>query len=220
MTRRYRKDHDLMGFEAENLISVFDNINEEDIFQYIYPDDFTINQIGIRGIYLGNYVRWDPKDQHELMIKLYKYKTYKFSRTVDCYDYVDCFNYMNLHDLIKFYKHGYSKITDHLSREIRFNRVDRNTALRLCRIYENKPIKFKNLFCNWLDIDEKSLNFILNFFRNKKFWNEVDIGKWIFNGLSKNNKTSLYKKKKKNIYFYSNSKLKKNSPYIVFGKGI
>jgi N-acetyl sugar amidotransferase len=220
MTRRYRKDHDLMGFEAENLISVFDNINEEDIFQYIYPDDFTINQVGIRGIYLGNYVRWDPKDQHELMIKLYKYKTYKFSRTVDCYDYVDCFNYMNLHDLIKFYKHGYSKITDHLSREIRFNRIDRNTALRLCRIYENKPIKFKNLFCNWLDIDEKSLNFILNFFRNKKFWNEVDIGKWIFNGLSKNNKTSLYKKKKKNIYFCSNSKLKKNSPYIVFGKGI
>ena len=58
MTRRYRKDHDLMGFEAEDLASVFDNINEEDIFQYIYPDDFTINQIGIRGIYLGNYVRF------------------------------------------------------------------------------------------------------------------------------------------------------------------
>jgi N-acetyl sugar amidotransferase len=220
MTRRYRKDHDLMGFEAEDLASVFDNINEEDIFQYIYPDDFTINQIGIRGIYLGNYVRWDPKAQHELMIKNYKYKTYKFLRTIDCYDYVDCFNYMNLHDLIKIYKHGYSKITDHLSREIRFNRIDRNTALKLCRAYEGKSIKFKNVFCNWLGIDEKSLDFILNFFRNKKFWNEVDVNKWTFNGLSKNNKISFYKKKKNNLHFYSNSKLKNNSSYITFGKGI
>ena len=36
MTRRYRKDHDLMGFEAEDLIIPYNTINEEDIFQYIY----------------------------------------------------------------------------------------------------------------------------------------------------------------------------------------
>ena len=37
MTRRYRKDHDLMGFEADDLLSIFDNLNEEDIWQYRYP---------------------------------------------------------------------------------------------------------------------------------------------------------------------------------------
>ena len=26
-------------------------------------------KIGIRGIYLGNFIRWDPKAQHEKMIK-------------------------------------------------------------------------------------------------------------------------------------------------------
>ena len=39
MTRRYRKDHDLMGFEADDLLSVFDSLSESDIWQYRYPDD-------------------------------------------------------------------------------------------------------------------------------------------------------------------------------------
>ena len=109
MTRRYRKNHDLMGVEAENLIETSDNLKESDIFQYFYPDDYELNKNGTRGIYLGNYIRWDVKKQHELMIKLFKYKTYSFNRTMDCYDFVDSFNYMNLHDKIKLYKHGFSK---------------------------------------------------------------------------------------------------------------
>ena len=101
MTRRYRKDHDLMGYEADDLLSVFDTLSEADIWQYRYPDDHDLNEIGVRGIYLGNYVRWDPKAQHEQMIKKYDYKTSSFHRTFDCYDFVDCFNYMDLHDLLK-----------------------------------------------------------------------------------------------------------------------
>ena len=31
MTRRYRKDHDLMGYEADDLLSIFDNLREEDM---------------------------------------------------------------------------------------------------------------------------------------------------------------------------------------------
>ena len=54
------------------------------------------------------------------MKNLYNYKTCKTNRTIDCYDYIDSFNYMNLHDRIKLYKHGFSKITDQLCREIRF----------------------------------------------------------------------------------------------------
>jgi N-acetyl sugar amidotransferase len=221
MTRRYRKDHDLMGFEAENLLSSFDNLTEGDVFQYLYPEDRAINKIGIRGIYLGNYVLWDQKKQHELMIRKYGYKTYKFSRTIDCYDYVDCFNYMNLHDLIKFYKHGFSKITDHLTREIRFKRIEKKKALKIVKFFENRTPHHIDLFCNWLSIDQKSLWFILDFYRNKKFWKQKDIFKWSFNGWSNNN--FIFDKEKKinkKLFFINNSILKKNSDYIVFGKGI
>ena len=70
MTRRYRQDHDLQGYEADDLLSVFDTLREEDIWQYRYPEDSQLKKVGVRGIYLGNYVRWDPKLQHEEMIKI------------------------------------------------------------------------------------------------------------------------------------------------------
>ena len=50
MTRKYRKEHDLMGLEAEDLISDFDNIKYEDISPYIYPDNIELEQVGVRGI--------------------------------------------------------------------------------------------------------------------------------------------------------------------------
>ena len=125
MSRRYRKDHDLMGFEADDLISIDNTLNEEDLWQYRYPTDYELNQNSIRGIYLSNYIRWDPKSQHEEMIEKYNFQSSSFSRTFDTYDFVDCFNYMDIHDQLKFYKHGYSKVTDHACREIRFKRIDR-----------------------------------------------------------------------------------------------
>ena len=54
MTRRYRKDHDLMGYEADDLLSIDNTLREEDIWQYRYPSDFDLNKIGVRGIYLEN----------------------------------------------------------------------------------------------------------------------------------------------------------------------
>lgn len=162
MTRHYRKNHDLMGYEADDLLSIFDTISEEDIWQYRYPEDSKISEIGVRGIYLGNYVRWDPKAQHEQMVKLYNYMGTRFSRTFDTYDHVDCYNFMDLHDYIKLIKHGFSKVTDHACREIRHGRLTREIAERLVKYHQAQPIKYLNLFLEWLGVDETGLNFILN----------------------------------------------------------
>ncbi len=184
MTRRYRKDHDIMGYEADDLISIFDILKEEDIWQYRYPEDSEINSVGVRGIYLGNFVRWDPKAQHEKMIREFGYQSARFSRTFDTYDHVDCFNFMDLHDQLKLFKHGYSKVCDHASREIRHGRLSRTQAMYLVRKYEQKPTKYSELFCNWLGITPKGLEFIMNQHRNPQFWIETKPGEWVFNGWS------------------------------------
>ena len=101
MTRRYRKDHDLMGFEPKDLIKVTNNLTMDDLHPYEYPSDKIINKIGIRGIYLGNYIRWDPIMQHNSMINKFGYLATKLNRTFDTYNYTDCFNYTNLHDFLK-----------------------------------------------------------------------------------------------------------------------
>jgi len=221
MTKRYRKDHDLMGFDADDLLMIDNNLNEEDIWQYRYPSDFELNETGVRGIYLGNYVRWDPKAQHEEMIKTYDYMTASFNRTFDCYDYLDCYNYMDLHDLLKLYKHGYSKVTDHACREIRFGRLDRIKAKNLVCFYQHKELKYLNLFSEWLGIPIKSLDIILNQFRNKEFWNEYPMGEWNFKKFDEKTSESNDISLKENQKFLSNNflGLDSSNEYIIFGKG-
>jgi N-acetyl sugar amidotransferase len=222
MTRRYRKNHDLMGYEADDLLSIFDILREEDIWQYRYPDDIDIQRIGVRGIYLGNYVRWDPKTQHEQMIATNDYKSAKFSRTFDTYDHVDCYNFMTLHDQLKLYKHGYSKVTDHASREIRHHRLTREQGVALVRNYEQMPFLHVEKFCEWLGLNEQSLKFIMNQHRNKKFWNQLPSEKWQLNKYNEyplnNNVENI---RAMTPHFEENASLDNDaeSKYIVIGKG-
>ena len=221
MTRRYRKDHDLMGYEADDLLSTFDNLKEEDIWQYRYPDDNDLNEVGVRGIYLGNYVRWDPKAQHEKMMDEYGYKTSTFDRTFDCYDYVDCFNYMDLHDLSKLYKHGYSKVTDHASREVRYGRLLRKQGMDLIHKYEQLPVKYDDQFCEWLGITPLGLQFILDQHRDPRYWIQTAPGNWKFNGWSVQQDDTLIIANNLPDIFEANNKLEydRKAKYITYGKG-
>lgn len=220
MTRRYRKDHDLMGKEADDLLSIFDTLNEDDIWQYRYPDDASLAQIGVRGIYLGNYVRWDPKAQHETMMKQYDYQTASFDRTFDCYDHVDCYNYMGLHDLLKYYKHGYSKVTDHACREIRHGRLDRVQAQELVAHFEKKPAAHLEKFQDWLGMDQRGLQFILDQHRNPALFTQISTGQWISINDAFLNK-ALPEAATKDIGFEATASLDYagEDQYITIGKG-
>ena len=218
MTRRYRKDHDLMGFEADDLLSDFDVLSEKDIWQYRYPEDEELNFIGVRGIYLNNYVRWDPKAQHELMIKKYGYETAKFNRTFDCYDFVDCYNYMNLHDVIKYNKTGISKVTDHATREIRHGRLSRENALGLVAYHQKFDPNYIDMFCEWLGINPRGLQYVLDRHKNKNIWEQDQDRNWI---LKKQVNIPPISKLPTNIQFEENSSLARDivDKYITIGKG-
>jgi N-acetyl sugar amidotransferase len=178
MTRKYRKEHDLMGYEAEDLIDNFDDIRKDDINPFIYPDDKEIEGVGIRGIYLNNYIRWDSKAQHEKMIKLYNYETLIQTRTFDTYNDVDCYNYSDIHDYIKFIKHGYGKVTDHACREIRLRRMTREEGIEMILNYTSKPPKNLSLFLEWMGITKNAFHFVIDQHRNKSIWNRNEMWEW------------------------------------------
>lgn len=179
MTRKYRKEHDLMGYEADDLVDDFDGISEEDIVQFRYPDDKELERVGVRGIYLNNYIRWDTKAQHEKMISEFGYKTEKQTRTFDTYNDVDCFNYSDVHDYIKFIKHGYSKVTDHASREIRLRRMTREQGMELVKQYSAIAPQHLSLFLDWLGITENSFHYIIDQHRNPALWERNDNWDWV-----------------------------------------
>jgi N-acetyl sugar amidotransferase len=220
MTRRYRKDHDLMGMEPDDLLSLFDTLNESDVWQYRYPDDDDLQRVGVRGIYLGNYVRWDPKAQHELMIERHGYETSSFARTFDRYDYVDCFNYMNMHDQLKLYKHGYSKVTDHACREIRHGRLDRAQALALVRKHEQIAPQYVELFANWLGADSRGLSFLLDQHRNPKYWRQSTPGQWEYAGWSTlQDEAGTSQRSLPQFVESSSLQRRRETAYVVVGKG-
>ena len=178
MTRKYRKEHDLMGFEAEDLIDEFDGVSEQDIVQYKYPHDKEIERVGVRGIYLNNYIRWDSKAQHEEMIRLYDYETASQTRTFDTYNDIDCWNYSDVHDYIKFIKHGYGKVTDHASREIRLRRMTREKGLDLVKKYAEIPPQNLLFLLEWIGMTENGFNYIIDQHRNKQLWKRNENWEW------------------------------------------
>jgi N-acetyl sugar amidotransferase len=184
MTRRYRKDHDLMGREADDLVTLFDTLSEADVWQYRYPDDAALNAVGVRGIYLGNYVRWDPAQQHQAMVSNKGYRSARFARSFDTYDHTDCWNYLGLHDQLKLCKHGYSKVTDHASREIRHGRLTREQGLALVRHCEQASAPANELFCRWLGMDSSGLAFLCDRWRNPCWWQCSTPDTWRFKGWS------------------------------------
>jgi N-acetyl sugar amidotransferase len=177
MTRKYRKEHDLMGFEAQDLLKESD-LTFNDISQFIYPSDKELEQVGVRGIYLGNFIPWDTKAQHENMIKQYEYETYPQQRTFDTYNHIDCVHYAGLHDYIKYLKHGYGKVTDHACREIRWGRLSKNEAIQLVQQYQDIKPKDLNLFLEWIDMDEETFFSHINKFRNPNVWEKETSGNW------------------------------------------
>ena len=228
MTRKYRKEHDLIGFEAEDLISEFDNISLNDISQYLYPDDIEIAKVGVRGIYLNNYMRWDSKKQHEKMMKIYDYESNIASRTFDLYNYADCFNYTELHDYIKFIKHGYGIVTDNVCREIRLRRMTREQGLDLIKKHQLSKPKNVKLFLDWLGITENGFDFLIDQHRNLDIWERDNNWKWkIRKDYFELNDKDLIEKARLNIveswkdFKKTNNKRKNYSDdkYILLGKG-
>ena len=146
MSRRHRRNHDLFRQEAEALVDDHDFIKPADIHPYRYPHDEEIAAVGVRGIYLGNYIRWDTKAQHESMLDLYDYEAVPQTRTFDTYNDVDCWMHSDLHDYIKWAKWGYGRATDHSVRELRFGRLSREKALVVAQEYEAKPSANADVF--------------------------------------------------------------------------
>lgn len=202
---------------------MFDTLTEGDIWQYRYPDDATLDAVGVRGIYLGNFVRWDPKAQHEAMIVRHHYASARFDRTFDTYDHVDCFNYMDLHDQLKLFKHGYSRVTDHATREIRHGRLTRQQGLFLVRKYEQAAPRYLERFCEWLGIQRESLRFMVDQHRNPEYWHATSPGEWAFRGWSTrqpDTPADLAQPSPIAAFFASASReLDSGDRYITIGKG-
>lgn len=179
MTERCRKEHGLMGLSAEDLIDESAGISRADVQPLVYPYDNELEMVGVRGIYLSNYIRWDAKTQHEKMIDLYGYESAPQQRTFNTYEDVHCFHSAGLHDYLKYLKLGYSKVTDHASREIRLKRMTREEGIALVQRYtEIEPADLPQ-FLDWAEMTKEEFMRCVWDRRDPKIWSKQSDGNWM-----------------------------------------
>jgi N-acetyl sugar amidotransferase len=179
MTERCRKEHGLLGISAEDLIDPDAGVTRRDVQPFVYPYDNELETVGVRGLYLSNYIRWDSKNQHELMIDTYGYESAVQQRTFNSYEDVHCFHSAGLHDYIKFLKYGYSKVTDHATREIRLKRMAREEGIAKVREYsERKPTDLQ-IFLDWVEMTEREFFACVENRRDERIWNHDASGEWV-----------------------------------------
>src|SRR3989338_1590950 len=178
MTKKVRKEHGLRGYDAEKMCDPQQGVTPKVMQAFTYPSDSQLEIAAVRGIYLGNYVRWDAQKQIEKMIELYGFETANQERTFNRYETVHCHHNAGTHDYIKFLKFGYSKVYDHASRDIRLKRMTREEGIEWVRRYEEKIPKDLSVFLQWVGMTEEEFLQYVDHFRDPKAWEKNQKGEW------------------------------------------
>lgn len=155
----------------------------KDLKPYLYPTDDEIKSVGVTGIFLGYFIKWDIFKQLELVKKLgFSEDTELKEGTYDSWENLDV-KYTVFHDYFKFLKYGFGRATDHASIEIRYGRITRDEGLKLVKQYEGKiPIKYFNEFLRDVDIEEEEFYEICDKFTNKDLFKTDKDGNLIKDG--------------------------------------
>ena len=124
-------------------------IEKKDLLAYLYPSDDEIKKIGVTGIFLGHYLKWDMFKQLDIVKKLgFRLNSETKEGTYTNWENLDT-KYTVFHDYFKFLKYGFGRATDQASIEIRYGRISREEGLKLVKQYEGKiPTKYLTEFLN------------------------------------------------------------------------
>jgi N-acetyl sugar amidotransferase len=178
--KRSVHEHDMRGYLADDFIGK-ENLTKSDVSWYTLPDDETYFKNKLKGIFLGNFVKWDPYKQTDLMKQLYNWEEAKepFERTYRKISNLDDMHENGIHDYLKYIKFGYGRCSDHASKDIRLKYMTRDEGVELVKKYDHvKPYKDLNRWLKYTDITEEEFDKHADTFRDSRAWIKKD-DKWI-----------------------------------------
>ena len=144
---------------------------------YIYPSDDEIKRVGVTGIFLGSFLKWNIKNQLEKVRELgFTLHDGPSEGTFTNYENLDN-KIQGIHDYFKWLKFGYGRATDNASVQIRLNWLNREEAMKLVREYEGKlPEKYLNEFLAQWNMSRDEFFKIADKFTNKELFKKDENG--------------------------------------------
>ncbi len=182
---RVRHEHGLRGYEWHDFLGdPFDPISEKDMIWAKYPSDEEILSVGVRGIYIGNFFKWDPNNHVKKMKELYGWKQadQPFERTYRLFSNLDDRYENGVHDLLKFVKFGYGRCSDHVSKDIRAGYLSRQEGINLVRKYDHVVSSDLSHWLDYVSMTEKEFWQVADSFRDPRVW-WIDDGYWVKDNL-------------------------------------
>ena len=180
-SKRTRLEHDMRGFDWFDMVDEEEGIEPRDLLWARYPSDDDIDRVGVRGIYIGNFFKWDPNEHAQKMHDElgFEFSEQPFERTYRRMSNLDDMHENGIHDYMKFVKFGYGRGSDHASKDIRTGYMTREEGVEMVRKYDHvKPRRDLERWLEYVGMTEEEFDEIADSFRDPRVWRKED-GVWV-----------------------------------------
>lgn len=180
-SNRVRHEHGLRGFEWYDLINdPQEPLTEKDMLWAKYPTDEEIVKVGVRGIFIGNFFKWDPNAHTKMVQERYGFKTREqpFERTYRQMSNLDDRYENGIHDLLKYVKFGYGRASDHASKDIRTGYMTREQGIEKVRQHDHVVSSDLWYWLDYVGMSEAEFWKVADGFRDPRVWRRGRNGEW------------------------------------------
>ena len=156
-----------------------EGLTAQELTPYVGPTDEELVQRDIRAVFLGYYFPWDPA-RSLAVARAHGFQARAEGPKTGYYDYADIDDdFISLHHYLKWHKFGFTRLFDHLSLEIRNDRMTREEAIRLVRERgDETPHEDIETFCRFVGMSSAQFFEIIERFRNRSIWS-CEGGRWM-----------------------------------------
>ena len=190
-TAKFRLEHAQRGYDWQDFTDeglerlgkpeLKEGLTAQDLLWARYPSDDEIDEVGVRGIYLANYVEWDANAHAKLVMRLYGWQPARepFERTYRIFSNLDDMHENGIHDYLKFIKLGYGRASDHACKDIRSGLMTREQGIEMVRRYDHvKPRRDLGRWLAYVGMTEEEFDVVCDRFRDPRVWRQED-GYWV-----------------------------------------
>lgn len=190
-TAKFRLEHAMRGFDWSDFTDaglerlgrpeLKEGLTEKDLKWAQYPSDDDLADVGVRGVYTSNYVRWDSNQHVRLVLEEYGWEPARqpFERTYRRFSSLDDMHDVGVHDYLKFVKFGYGRGSDHACHDIREGKMSRDEGVAMVKRYDAvKPMRDLRRWLDYVRMSEDEFDAAADTFRDPRVWS-VEEGQWV-----------------------------------------
>lgn len=166
-------EHDMRGYTVKDMLENTEGLTEKDLVWLNMPSDEELSKTPTKGIYIGNFFKWDPNvHAHDMKTKYgFEFASHPFERTYRTMSNLDDMHENGIHDYLKFIKFGYGRATDHASKDIRSGYMSREEGIEKVRKHDHvKSMRDLSRWLEYVNMTEEEFDRTCDTFRDPRVW--------------------------------------------------